>query len=358
MIRENLNINRNRKVLLLLTSVFTVTFFYYSLSVISEQLFLLRRDFKLCYTPYSFDVEIKAIPAQQLTMKNINISYHNTIQKKISDVTIHIAFISAGTENFRNLRIATQTLLMKTKSFVTFHLIGDVENYNYMKNLLAHCSKQNIKFYDWKQYEYLIEFIPNTHYSGIFTLLKLLLPEILPFTIDRVIVMDTDMIFNRNVKLLWELFREFDENNLVGIAGEQSSWYLERSNKWLANNLGYNSGVMLMDLTRLREIQWYTFWKAEVSSNLLKYHMLELADQDVINSVAYEYPHLFYEIPCHWNKQWRPNNKYCQKHVFPNGEVSALHFNGKIKDIYNTALPKYIWDLLGKTLDDNFVIVN
>ena len=347
--------NKCRKMLLIFFLIFTLSLIFSALSEISDIIILLKRDYKHCYTTYSSDIDIKTIPAQQLTMKSINFSYQNRKENKKSNEVIHIALVSARAENFRDLKISIQTLLMKTESLITFHLIGDIENYNYMKDLLAQCSKHNVKLYDWKKYKYLIDFLPTTHYSGTFALLKLLIPEILPPTVERVVVIDTDMIFNRDIKLLWSFFHEFDKRQLIGIAGEQSTTYTLLSNKWLVVNHGYNSGLMLMDLKKLRELHWYMFWKAEVSANLLTFHILELADQDVVNSVAYEYPDMFYEIPCHWNRQWQPSGNACELSAFPENEISVLHFNGKYKDIY---LPKYIWDLLQKTLDDNFVIVN
>ena len=349
--------NKCKNILKIFFLIFILRLIFSALSEISIQINLLNRDFKHCYTNYSSDIDIKTIPAQQLTMKSVNIFYENRIENIIPNEVIHIALVSVGTENFRDLKILLQTLLMKTKSFITFHLIGDIENYNYIKKLLAQCSKQNVKLYDWKRYKYFIDFIPTTHYSGTFALLKLLTPEILPPTVERVVVIDTDMIFNRDIKQLWSFFHEFDQQQLIGVAGEQSTSYTS-SNKWLVENHGYNSGVMLMDLKKLRELHWYMFWKAEVSPNLLRYHSLGLADQDVINSVAYEYPDMFYEIPCHWNRQWKPDGNICEKSAFPDGEVSVLHFNGKYKDIYRSGLPKYIWDLLDKTYDENFVIVN
>ena len=95
-----------------------------------------------------------------------------------------------------------------------------------------------------------VSWIPNKHYSGVYGLLKLILPRLLPETLEKVrsvlkntfrplpprtliqrtyrlqspnfvflffqiIVLDTDIIFATDIAELWELFSEQDDKKVI-----------------------------------------------------------------------------------------------------------------------------------------------
>lgn len=51
-----------------------------------------------------------------------------------------------------------------------------------------------------------VNWIPNKHYSGVYGLLKLTLPRALPSSLEKVIVLDTDVTFATDIAQLWGLF--------------------------------------------------------------------------------------------------------------------------------------------------------
>lgn len=51
-----------------------------------------------------------------------------------------------------------------------------------------------------------VSWIPNKHYSGVYGLLKLTLPKILPRSLEKVIVLDTDVTFATDIAELWRMF--------------------------------------------------------------------------------------------------------------------------------------------------------
>lgn len=55
----------------------------------------------------------------------------------------------------------------------------------------------------------LVSWIPNKHYSGLYGLMKLVLPSVLPLSLARVIVLDTDVTFSSDIMELWALFGHF-----------------------------------------------------------------------------------------------------------------------------------------------------
>ena len=48
---------------------------------------------------------------------------------------------------------------------------------------------------------------------------------------------------------------------------------------WPALGRGYNTGVILMELSRLREIHWHTMWRTVAEHNLMTLLSTSLADQ-------------------------------------------------------------------------------
>ena len=67
-------------------------------------------------------------------------------------------------------------------------------------------------------------------------------------------------MLNADISQLWSLFQGFANSNVLGLVENMSDWYLpERSmgleaNPWPALGRGVNSGVILMQLKRLRQV--------------------------------------------------------------------------------------------------------
>ena len=59
-----------------------------------------------------------------------------------------------------------------------------------------------------------VGWIPNKHYSGVYGLLKLTLPQLLPEWLDKVIVLDCDVTFAADVAELWAIFSSFSEEQV------------------------------------------------------------------------------------------------------------------------------------------------
>ena len=55
-----------------------------------------------------------------------------------------------------------------------------------------------------------ISWIPNKHYSGIYGLLKLTLPKILPRSLDKTIVLDTDVTLANDISKVKLLLQKID----------------------------------------------------------------------------------------------------------------------------------------------------
>ncbi|GAA48141.1 glycosyltransferase-like protein LARGE, partial [Clonorchis sinensis] len=201
----------------------------------------------------------------------------------------------------------------------------------------------------------LLRQMPNSHHSGIPSMMKLLVPVILPSTVEKVIVMDSDMLFNHNVLELWELFYRFNSTQVsvecqVTVTARHFDWctnLIKYNNTdfhevpdtelWVTCKLedleyqkgelgskvygtvytkklttvppkpqqdrGLNGGLSIMHLTRLRENGWHDKWQEASKKFFERNTMLKQADQDIFNTVIEMNPTMYFRIPCEWNIQ-------------------------------------------------------
>lgn len=84
----------------------------------------------------------------------------------------------------------------------------------------------------------------------------------------------------------------------------ESDWYLDTAKHWPAIGRGYNTGVMLLDLKKIRtNTDWTRLWQDAVNDNIDRLKKTTLADQDVINGVIKKEPRFLYNISCQYNVQ-------------------------------------------------------
>ncbi len=94
----------------------------------------------------------------------------------------------------------------------------------------------------------------------------------------------------------------------------QSDWYLPGAlwpghAPWPALGRGFNSGVILMRLDRLRALGWQQTWRLIAEKELVTMLSTALADQDVFNAVIKEKPDIVKMLPCQWNLQMSDNTR-------------------------------------------------
>ncbi|CAH8862959.1 unnamed protein product [Trichobilharzia szidati] len=190
---------------------------------------------------------------------------------------------------------------------LVFHFIVDEKSYEFMKELMLDWNLDGIdvKYYDVNKYEKQIHSFKSGHYSGYRSYLKLLITQILPPEVDKVILLDSDMLFNDDIVKLWKLFNEFNEDQCIGIVAEQNpTFYSNMGHKFWPNlGFGYNAGLLLIDLAKLRKRQWDKLWMKVVFYLMKQKGRLPTAEQDVINAMLSQNKRWLYEIPCEWNIQ-------------------------------------------------------
>jgi UDP-xylose:glucoside alpha-1,3-xylosyltransferase len=156
---------------------------------------------------------------------------------------------------------------------------------------------------------------------------RLFLPSLLKH-IDSVLYVDNDVLFLTSPEEIWQFFDKMNSTQMAAAAPESEDyavgWYNRFAKHPFVAPLGINSGVMLMNLTRLRDFRWETFLQP-----VLRKYKLDIVwgDQDIINIIFHFNTDKLFTFPCQWN--YRPDHCiYSQvcKEITDTG-VKILHGN-------------------------------
>ncbi|OWR51287.1 Glycosyltransferase protein LARGE1 [Danaus plexippus plexippus] len=247
--------------------------------------------------------------------------------------TVHIALVCMG-KCTRNITPMLKSLLHHRQNPIHFHFVVDPESMRTLNKLFETWDLPDVKYscYDAQDRLSEVKWIPNNHYSGVYALVKLLFPSILPDKLEQVIVLDSDLTFLSDVSQLWHMFRNMSSLQFIGLVENESNWYTNQKTRWPALRRGYNTGVMLLDLYKIRSlISWTSVWQKTVNENLNRLKTTALADQDVINAIIKNHPHIVYDISCHYNVQMSTQTlaKNCYGEDVKN--IKILHWNSPSK---------------------------
>lgn len=102
---------------------------------------------------------------------------------------------------------------------------------------------------------------------------------------------DTDTLFLSPVSDIWHFFSEFNSTQIAGLSPEHEDrnvgWYNRFAKHPFYGPMGLNSGVMLMNLTRMRKFKWEEYILPLYKEFKLK---ITWGDQDLINILFYYHP--------------------------------------------------------------------
>ena len=210
---------------------------------------------------------------------------------------IHVAYAvhdaSGGYSKFAGVSIAS--LLHETKENVTIHLLGDKtlsrENRERFRELVA-AAGQTICFYDMeeRQAKELAEIhrklpgLTTSRFSPA-SVYRLLAAAVLPPEVHRLIYLDSDTVLHLDIAELWA---EPLRGSVLGAVPEVALTYGMPAPQPLVEaglvdrERYFNSGVLLLDLDRLREIPELAVAGIEV---LREHPDCFCYDQDILNVV-------------------------------------------------------------------------
>ncbi|KAM8907940.1 glucoside xylosyltransferase 1-like [Spinachia spinachia] len=146
---------------------------------------------------------------------------------------------------------------------------------------------------------------------------RLFLPLILK-DVDSAVYVDSDILFLQPVDRLWAFLSQFNSSQLAAMAPEHEepriAWYNRFARHPFYGRTGINSGVMLMNMTRMRNVYFKNDmtavglrWEELLMPLLQKYKLnITWGDQDLLNIIFHHNPECLLEFPCQWN--YRPDH--------------------------------------------------
>lgn len=158
---------------------------------------------------------------------------------------------------------------------------------------------------------------------------RLLTPKILPEAgIHAAIYSDSDVVWTSPIEELWDILDDFDDKEVMAVsptAGHVLGGSRMNENMILHNTglFQINTGVMLMNFTRINTADWLLAYNEQVrerpaapvkwGGDLLipyyrRYKDKAEHDQKLMNIIFHFNPHLLKQLPCKWN--WKTN--FCQ----------------------------------------------
>ncbi|KAF2363820.1 Glycosyl transferase family 8 [Trinorchestia longiramus] len=135
---------------------------------------------------------------------------------------------------------------------------------------------------------------------------RLFLEQLLPNE-DAILYIDTDVIFMRSPGDAWDLFEKFDDKQMIAAAGPSFVFAKRKDDPDLHklfefDGRGFNAGVLLFNLTRIRNSAQVWETQILVSSKLVYFE--QISDQDILNFMCNQYSNYYYKMDCEWNFRW------------------------------------------------------
>ncbi|XP_012285105.1 xyloside xylosyltransferase 1 [Orussus abietinus] len=279
---------------------------------------------------------------KEATLKNYASSILTSPRQHYYNVWCIFTKVTTNSPMRRKFRIFTESLLKLATVKIAFHVISDSDSQEIAENVIQGVMAitgrvMKVQYYDVRHLASQLEDIisamsphfsskPGTYYSDALFFLSLGLHKIAPIEQELAVMFDADTKFRKDIKELFKEFDNFGSKALFGLAPELTPvyrhvLYLYRSKhpnttfgepRHSGGYPGYNSGMVLFNLNRLRMSLEYDqiVSKESVEHMTRKYRFKgHLGDQDFYTVLGMERPELIHTVNCGWNRQlctwWR-----------------------------------------------------
>uniref|UniRef100_A0A8C5PND0 Glucoside xylosyltransferase 1 n=1 Tax=Leptobrachium leishanense TaxID=445787 RepID=A0A8C5PND0_9ANUR len=258
--------------------------------------------------------------------------------RKVEAGSLHLAVVACGDRLEETLTMLKSALLFSRRPLY-FHIFAEDQLQDNFKTALDSWVFRG-KF---KYTLYPITF-PSENAAEWKKLFKpcasqrLFLPLILR-EVDSLLYVDTDILFLRPVDDIWSFLDAFNSTQIAAMAPEHEEprmgWYNRFARHPYYGETGINSGVMLMNITRIRR----KYFKNDLTPARLRWEDLLVplfkkyklnitwGDQDLLNIIFSQNPESLFVFPCPWN--YRPDHciygSNCQE--AEDGGIFILHGN-------------------------------
>ncbi|XP_040216932.1 glucoside xylosyltransferase 2 [Rana temporaria] len=232
---------------------------------------------------------------------------------------MHLAVVACGERVEETVTMLKSAVLFSVKK-LRFHIFAEDELKPEFERKLREWPRQLSRKFEHKIYPITFSVGNAQEWKKLFkpcAAQRLFLPLILQ-DVDSLLYVDTDVLFLRPLDDIWAFLKKFNETQLAAMAPEHEvpkiGWYSRFARHPFYGTTGVNSGVMLMNLTRIRKQQFKNnmipaglTWEEMLHPLYQKYkNYITWGDQDLLNIIFSFNPENLYVFPCQWN--YRPDH--------------------------------------------------
>lgn len=230
---------------------------------------------------------------------------------------VHLAVVACGERLEETVTMLKSALIFSIKP-LQFHIFAEDQLHDSFKVILD--SWSFLQTFNYSLYPITFPSENAAEWKKLFkpcASQRLFLPLILK-EVDSLLYVDTDILFLRPVDDIWSLLKQFNSTQIAAMAPEHEEprigWYNRFARHPYYGRTGVNSGVMLMNMTRMRRkyfkndmttvrLRW-----GDILMPLLKKYKLNITwgDQDLLNIIFFHNPESLFVFPCQWN--YRPDH--------------------------------------------------
>ncbi|GAB1601331.1 glucoside xylosyltransferase 1-like isoform X1 [Argonauta hians] len=257
--------------------------------------------------------------------------------------SMHLSLVVCGDRLEESIVLLKSAVLLTTERPLVFHLFVEDSLQKNFQDQLEFWPElyRNRMFYRI----FSIQYPPDQNHGDWRKLFKpcasqrLFIPHILT-DIDSLLYVDTDVLFMSPVTAVWGIFGKFSESHTTGLAPEHedagTGWYNRFAQHPYFKPLGVNSGVMLMNLTRIR----HTNWQPSIIEYYKKYrYKIVYGDQDLVNIYFHFNSGELYVFDCHWN--YRPDHCMYMSVCKSAEQEGAAIIHGSRRVMHNDQQPAF-----------------
>lgn len=171
------------------------------------------------------------------------------------DEKMHLAVVACGERLEETVTMLKSALIFSIKP-LHVHIFAEDQLHNSFKDRLA--SWSFLRRFDYSLYPITFPCDSAADWKKLFkpcASQRLFLPLILK-EVDSLLYVDTDILFLRPVDDIWSLLKKFNSTQIAAMAPEHKEprigWYNRFAWHPYYGRTGVNSGVMLMNMTRMR----------------------------------------------------------------------------------------------------------
>ncbi|KAM5173446.1 glucoside xylosyltransferase 1 isoform 2-T2 [Callospermophilus lateralis] len=230
---------------------------------------------------------------------------------------MHLAVVACGERLEETLTMLKSAIIFSIKP-LQFHIFAEDQLHDSFKDRLD--SWSFLQTFNYTLYPITFPSENAAEWKKLFkpcASQRLFLPLILK-EVDSLLYVDTDILFLRPVDDIWSLLKKFNSTQIAAMAPEHEEprigWYNRFARHPYYGKTGVNSGVMLMNMTRMRRKYFkndmttvHLKW-GDILMPLLKKYKLNITwgDQDLLNIMFFHNPESLFVFPCQWN--YRPDH--------------------------------------------------